>query len=397
MNWDFIYFTKVERGGLISLLISIIVISIGQYYWNLNNINHIDTEAMESHIIQLLKEELDKNTIAIQVNEATPILTKKSIPIITNPNQANLEDLIALGISKYAANNLLKYRKKGGQINSLSDMSKIYGVDSTTLLRISSYLQFDKVKEKSKLKKHQSKNIKLKNDSTFNSKSYIESNIATSSTIALNNIDIKDLPPFDPNTAPLETLLNYGISNKISNTIINFRNKGGGFDSKDDLLKIYGFTTSLLDSLSSKITIIPISVTPQTKIPEEVISMLDLNTADANELIKIKGIGPYLSKAIITYRTALGGFYHVNQLKEVPYLKPETYDSIEALFVVKGNIKKFIPIGMTFKEVLKHPYTDYETTKLLFNLSASNYNKDLESLIKKGVIDKRLTPYLTVE
>jgi len=40
---------------------------------------------------------------------------------------------------------------------------------------------------------------------------------------------------------------------------------------------------------------------------------------------------------------------------------------------------------------------DYETTKVFFNLSANDYNKELDKLIKKGMVDTRLIPYLLAD
>jgi len=52
--------------------------------------------------------------------------------------------------------------------------------------------------------------------------------------------------------------------------------------------------------------------------------MRDLNTATAEELQVIRGIGPVLSKRIVRFRKALGGFRIASQLRDVYGLDPET-------------------------------------------------------------------------
>ena len=52
-------------------------------------------------------------------------------------------------------------------------------------------------------------------------------------------IDIHDFN-FNPNLASIEELVELGFKEKIAERIENYRNKGGKFYKKEDLLKIYG-------------------------------------------------------------------------------------------------------------------------------------------------------------
>nr|MBX2876893.1 helix-hairpin-helix domain-containing protein [Saprospiraceae bacterium] len=61
--------------------------------------------------------------------------------------------------------------------------------------------------------------------------------------------------PFDPNEIDLEAWQRLGVSRKVAQTILNFRNKGGHFYQKEDLQKIYGLSTSMYDSLASFVSI----------------------------------------------------------------------------------------------------------------------------------------------
>ncbi len=95
----------------------------------------------------------------------------------------------------------------------------------------------------------------------------------------------------------------------------------------------------------------------------------DLNSATAEELIAVRGIGQKLSQRIVKYRNKLGGYLINEQLYEVWYLDKEIADRVLQRFVVlkKPSIKKINVNTATFKEVLSIVYIDYELTKKIFN------------------------------
>ena len=49
----------------------------------------------------------------------------------------------------------------------------------------------------------------------------------------------------------------------------------------------------------------------------EAIEKVNINTATAEELMELPGIGPVIAKRIIEYREATGGFKNIEELKEV--------------------------------------------------------------------------------
>jgi DNA uptake protein ComE-like DNA-binding protein len=56
---------------------------------------------------------------------------------------------------------------------------------------------------------------------------------------------------------------------------------------------------------------------PKLQLPIPASQKSNLNTASASDLLPINGIGPVLSKRIIKYRDAMGGYTHKDQLYKV--------------------------------------------------------------------------------
>ncbi|MGH9227025.1 MAG: helix-hairpin-helix domain-containing protein, partial [Acidimicrobiales bacterium] len=61
---------------------------------------------------------------------------------------------------------------------------------------------------------------------------------------------------------------------------------------------------------------------------------LDLNTATAEQLDTLPGVGPATAQAIITYRTRHGRFRSVTELLEVPGIGPAKLESVRSLVKV---------------------------------------------------------------
>lgn len=125
----------------------------------------------------------------------------------------------------------------------------------------------------------------------------------------------------------------------------------------------------------------------------------DLNKANAEELQKVRGIGPAFSKRIIKFRSALGGFYDLRQLNEVYGLKPETIEEIVKHFEITSEVEKFNINSDSAKVLASHPYISYDLAWVMINYR--KVHGDFESgeeLKKVKALDDstfiKLKPYL---
>jgi competence ComEA-like helix-hairpin-helix protein len=216
---------------------------------------------------------------------------------------------------------------------------------------------------------------------------------------------------FDPNTVSREQLLKLGFSEKKAITFLKFRDRGFIFKEKKDLKKVYGISDKLYERLepyvlikqkTSKQTTLEIATNPLKAYQpsKKVISIVELNAADSVALEKLSGIGPAYAKRILKYRSMLGGFVSVQQLKEVYGLNEELFQKIQAFVSVDTSL--IIKINLNkddFKTVNKHPYLSYELTKTIFNQrrKAAITTEALKELINDEMLYQKLKPYLDID
>ena len=126
---------------------------------------------------------------------------------------------------------------------------------------------------------------------------------------------------------------------------------------------------------------------------------ISLNKSDTADWKKIPGIGSSYAKRIVKYRNLLGGYKSVEQLKEVYGFTDELYDKVLPFVQADKSIIKLDINKLEFKEILAHPYIDYEQTKAIMNLRRRIGR--IESVEELGMLDEfssddiiRISPYL---
>jgi competence ComEA-like helix-hairpin-helix protein len=129
---------------------------------------------------------------------------------------------------------------------------------------------------------------------------------------------------------------------------------------------------------------------------------IDINTADSAAWVALNGIGPGFAKRIMTYREKLGGFYQVDQLKEVYGLDSVWVKENKALLKVGAGVYRFLKINQVEWKDFRHPYLPYGQSKVVLAYRKQHGGlKDFEALEKIQLLDlvawRRLRPYLLFE
>ena len=127
---------------------------------------------------------------------------------------------------------------------------------------------------------------------------------------------------------------------------------------------------------------------------------IDINRADSADLLPLPGIGPVFAGRIIKYRNLLGGFANVEQLEEVYGMSIETLDLIKDRVAIDTSaIHKIQLNSATFRELLRHPYLEYEDVKAIVNYrdfkdTIQSFKELQSNYILSDSLLRQVLPYL---
>ena len=184
------------------------------------------------------------------------------------------------------------------------------------------------------------------------------------------------LKSFDPNEADSTELSRLGLSPYVVRNILKYRQKGGRFRTPESFSRIYGLEQEQFETLKPYIriampkvaeikevdtmTVRKVVEKKPFKYPEG--TLVDVNSADTTELKKIPGIGSGIAKAIVAYRSRLGGFYSLEQLTEIEYVTP----SLVKWFKLEGPVLRPLKVNKAGLEALRaHPYLNFYQAKVI--------------------------------
>lgn len=287
-----------------------------------------------------------------------------------NPNVADREELLLTGLSEKQVATIINYREKIGNFKSIDDFKKVYGISKETFAKLTPYIYFNDDLREEKEEKEVEK--------LFNPF------------------------PFNPNNISKDEMEKIGFNDKQISQIINFREKGGRFYDKTDFKKIYAISESDYNQLEEYLLIDE----AQEKIDRKTDSKLftiDINQAEALEFQQIKGIGEKISARIIKYRDLLGGFYSINQLKEVYSIESDLIENNKAHFKLnKSQIAKLNINKLEMEDLAKHPYLNFNQSRIIVNyrkvhgLFTTVDEIKSNNLLKEEEYSK-IVPYLTID
>ncbi|MEM9819513.1 MAG: helix-hairpin-helix domain-containing protein [Bacteroidota bacterium] len=389
---DYFFYTRSERNGLL-LLIGILLLLV----LSLPFLALIQSKARTDFTEFEEQIQAFHQNLMVQKNKKEATTGSYAQAYVIEMNSASREDWLALGLSQKQVNTLLNYQKKGGYFSQVEDLTKVYGIDKYDLKKIEAYLRIQPRVKVDRPKRPKSSPPPIQ------------------------------LAFFDPNTAEKELLLQVGIPPRVVSTMLNYRDKGGYFRKKKDLLKIFGLTQSTYTQIEPYLLIEPPSKQEAAKTlmsdtlaleedsltspaPEAAIAntkpsvpaIIDINTADQATLESLKGIGPYYSKQIITYREQLGGFNRLEQIKETYNFPDSTFQNIKTKLTLSPIIRQIEINQATAKALSQHPYISWRLAKVIVNYRKMHGPfRQSEELANIRMLDqetrRKIIPYLQFE
>ena len=299
---DYFNFTKKERSGIIWLILIVIFISLGSFFHSHFTKKSSFDSAEFKHEIALLKEDSSPgnghksfdneydNDYSLPDKDRAEIKTET---FFFDPNTISETEWMRLGIREKTAKTILKYVSKGGKFYKPEDLQKIWGLRKSDVERLLPYVRIKKVEKK--YEEYPKREYDKNSFTTFKSISKVEINDAdTSAFIALP-----------------------GIGSKLSQRIIAFREKLGGFYSVDQV----GETYFLADSTFQKIK-------PYLFLKNNSVHRININTAGVDEMKAHPYIKYNLANAIVEYRKQHGNYQSVEAIKKIMMVTDEIYKKV---------------------------------------------------------------------
>jgi DNA uptake protein ComE-like DNA-binding protein len=204
---------------------------------------------------------------------------------------------------------------------------------------------------------------------------------------SLKAIEVEDRKPktypFNPNYITDYKGEQLGMSLQEIDRLLAFRKTNKFINSKKEFQKVTKISDSLLGKISpyfkfpdwvvkrsqqnSKSSVTSTKI--KNSYTKKIISTSDINKATVEDFKTINGIGPAFSERIVKYRSKLQGFSFESQIYEVWGLEKEVAARILLTFKIfeKPVIKKINVNTVSFKELLKNPYIDYDLCVNIFN------------------------------
>ena len=277
-------FNKQERSGIFFLLFFLILVQVGYYLYQSHNFNQtypLLLDAAAQVKIDSLKNAMVKSD------------TLRVYPF--NPNFITDFKGYTLGMSVDEIDRLHKFRASDKFVNSVEDFQEVTDISDSLLKIISPYFKFP---EWTQNEKYSSANKKVVNQVGRKSKSIVLKDLNTASAEELKKIN--------------------GIGEKLSERIIKFRNRLGGFLVDEQLYEVYYLDKEVAERVLKEYTVLS----------KPKIAKINVNTATVEELSKLIYIQKQVAVGIVNYRNLNGS---INSLNELLIVKDFPVDKIDRI------------------------------------------------------------------
>lgn len=226
-----------------------------------------------------------------------------------DPNTANVAQLEELGLPKFIAERIEKYRSKGGKFRKKEDFAKIYGLLPDTYERLEPYILLPSADDDA---------LRTPQAEATNTERVVASSTPTNTEAKTITKTESKLPTrFDLNSADTTILKNIrGIGSGYAKRIIKYRELLGGFANAEQVKETYGLPPETAEELLKYAYI------------KGGFRKLKINQLALTELRH-----PYLkyhqAKAIVAYREQHGAYKNSEDLKQIKVLDEDTIAKIE--------------------------------------------------------------------
>nr|WP_299416850.1 helix-hairpin-helix domain-containing protein [uncultured Emticicia sp.] len=223
-----------------------------------------------------------------------------------DPNTTSVAQFEALGLPKFIAERIEKYRSKGGKFRKKEDFAKIYGILPDTYERLEPFITLPSADDES-LRTPQAQAAGRISDLNLDNK-IVETKITEVFAKPITKQPIR----FDLNTGDTTDFMKIkGIGSGYAKRIIKFREMLGGFANAEQIRETYGLPPETVEEIL------------KYGFLKDGVKKLKINQLSLSEL-RHPYIKYFQAKAIIAYREQHGKFKNSEDLKQIKVLDEAT-------------------------------------------------------------------------
>lgn len=228
-----------------------------------------------------------------------------------DPNTIDEAGFAQLGFREKTIHTIINYRSKGGRFYKPDDLRKIYGLKEEEANRLVPYVRIA---------------------SSQNQPLYTEKYKSDAYSYHKPKPQVIDI-----NSASAEQWQSLpAIGEVLSNRIVKYRDKIGGFASVGDVKKVYGITDSAYKIILPYLSVSADKPNLQTATTSKsTTSKININKATATELKSNPDIPSDIAEAIVIYRKQHGNYTSVEGIKKIVFINNEVYQKIAPLLTVE--------------------------------------------------------------
>ena len=297
---------------------------------------------------------------------------KRDTLFVFDPNTVTYDELLMLGFDKRTAVGIVKYRTAGKVFGIAEEFALCYGVSDEMFARVRPYIKIG---------------------SRYATKPTKRSERLTDSTklVRRSRFSPRPFEPFKIDTVGVNYLRLIGFSTRQAELLIEYRNRGKGIFSMNELRDCYAVSEEMADSLQHFVIL-------SVRNPHE--GLVEINSADSATLRKVRGIGAKTVVAVMQYRKFLGGFYKKEQIAELKCVTAENFAKIsEQIYCDSCKISKIDINFAAASEMEYHPYMTRRAIKLITETRESKGGWScIEEMIEDDIFTKEqaqaIAPYL---
>ena len=267
----FVY-NKRQRNGVFYFLSFLVLLQIVYFFYASNDKFVVENEseilALNSRIDSL------KNVVREQKKE-----------FLINPNFITDAQGYELGMSMSEMDRLLVFRKKGKWCTSAEEFQRITKVSDSLLIVLTKRFKFPKHKKQTVQNTKKVAPVKFKD---------------------LNKANASDFKEI------------YGVGEVLSERIVKYRSKLGGFTFMSQLEEVWGLDADVINKIKAKYKIYQ----------KPKLVKLNINKASFKEVLSIVYLDYEATKLIFQHRDSVKIIKDISEIKKIPQFPIDKYDRI---------------------------------------------------------------------